>query len=146
MYAIQMIALGKKLSNVYAGLCAPICRKYGLNQTCFDVLMYCANNPDQNTARDLCEVRGVKSGIASVAVEALETAGLLDRLPDPLDRRKHRLVPTEKASGVISDGRAMQALFTGTLRSGITDAEFAALESLTAKIEANMAMLKKEEQ
>ena len=146
MYAIQMIALGKKLSNVYAGLCAPICRKYGLNQTCFDVLMYCANNPDQNTARDLCEVRGVKSGIASVAVEALETAGLLDRLPDPLDRRKHRLVPTEKASGVITDGRAMQALFTGTLRNGITDAEFAALESLTAKIEANMAMLRKEEQ
>lgn len=146
MYAIQMIALGKKLSNAYAGLCAPICRKYGLNQTCFDVLMYCANNPDQNTARDLCEVRGVKSGIASVAVEALETAGLLDRLPDPLDRRKHRLVPTEKASGVISDGRAMQALFTGTLRNGITDAEFAALESLTAKIEANMAMLRKEEQ
>ena len=146
MYAIQMIALGKKLSNVYAGLCAPICRKYGLNQTCFDVLMYCANNPDQNTARDLCEVRGVKSGIASVAVEALETAGLLDRLPDSLDRRKHRLVPTDKASGVISDGRAMQALFTGTLRNGITDAEFAALESLTAKIEANMEMLRKEEQ
>lgn len=144
MYAIQMIALGKKLSNAYATLCVPVCRKYGLNQTCFDVLMYCANNPEQNTARDLCEVRGIKSGIASVAVETLETAGLLENRQDPLDRRKHRLVPTEKAAAVIADGRAMQAYFTGTLRAGITDAEFAAMESLTQKIEANMAMLGKE--
>ena len=99
MIAIRMMALGRKLGNLYAGLCAPICRQYGMNQTCFDVLMFCANNPDRNTARDVCEVRGIKSGMASVAVETLEKSGLLERREDPEDRRKHRLMPTERAAG-----------------------------------------------
>ncbi len=144
MHAIEMIALGRKLSNAYAALCQPICRKYGLNQTCFDVLMYCANNPQQNTARDLCEVRGIKSGIASVAVEALEMAGLLENRPDPEDRRKHRLVPTEKAAALIAEGQSMQAYFTATLRQGITDAELGALVSLTGKLESNLERLGRE--
>ena len=88
MIAIRMMALGRKLGNLYAGLCAPICRQYGMNQTCFDVLMFCANNPDRNTARDVCEVRGIKSGMASVAVETLEKSGLLERREDPEDRRR----------------------------------------------------------
>lgn len=146
MHAIQMIALGKKLSNAYAALCEPICRQYGLNQTCFDVLMFCANNPAQNTARDICEVRGIKSGIASVAVETLTTGGLLERQPDPQDRRCHRLVPTEKAAPLIADGQQMQAYFAGTLRQGMTADELAALGSLFGKLEANLRALGREVQ
>lgn len=144
MIAIRMMALGRKIGNLYAGLCAPICRQYGMNQTCFDVLMFCANNPDRNTARDVCEVRGIKSGMASVAVETLEKSGLLERREDPEDRRKHRLMPTERAAGVIAEGRAMQAYFTDTLRQGITAEEFAALESLMSKLERTMEGMEKE--
>ncbi len=43
MSALKMIAIGRKLANIYAGLSTPICRKYGINQTCFDVLLFCAN-------------------------------------------------------------------------------------------------------
>ena len=75
MSALKMIAIGRKLANIYAGLSTPICRKYGINQTCFDVLLFCANNPQNNTARDICAIRGIKSGIASVAVETLITGG-----------------------------------------------------------------------
>lgn len=38
MSAIKMIAIGRKLANIYNELSLPICRKYGVNQTCFDVL------------------------------------------------------------------------------------------------------------
>lgn len=51
MSAIQMISIGKRLSNIYAELSLPICRKYGINQTCFDILLFFANNPEYNTAR-----------------------------------------------------------------------------------------------
>ena len=144
MHAIRMIALGRKLSNLYAELCAPLCRKYGMNQTCFDVLMFCANNPDRNTARDICEVRGIRSGMASVAVETLVNSGLLECRADPDDRRKRRLVPTGRADGLIAQGQAMQAYFTGTLRQGITAEELAALDRLTEKLEANMNRMEKE--
>ena len=94
MTAIKMMAVGRKLVNVYSGLSLPICKKYGINQSCFDVLMFCANNPEYNTARDICAVRGIKSGIASVAVETLIKKELLVRRDDPSDRRIRRLYPT----------------------------------------------------
>lgn len=101
MSAIQMIAIGRKLSNIYSELSLPICKKYGINQTCFDILLFFANNPKHNTARDICEVRGIKSGIASVSVEILIENGFLVRKDDESDRRRRRLILTEKADPVI---------------------------------------------
>lgn len=145
MSALQMIALGKKLSNLYAALSLPVCRKYGLNQTCFDVLLYCANNPAHNTARDLCALRGIKSGIASVAVETLIERGFLSRENDAQDRRKHRLIPTPQAAPVIADGREMQQYFTQTLKHGITEEELQAFQSLADKLEDNLTKLEGKE-
>ena len=139
MSAIQMIAVGKKLSNIYSELSLPICRKYGINQTCFDILLFFANNPSYRTARDICAIRGIKSGIASVAVETLIGGGYLLRTEDPDDRRLHRLALTEKSAGVIADGQKMQKYFTETLRQGITAEELAAFQNLADKLEANIA-------
>lgn len=140
MSALKMIETGKKLNNVYSELCSPILRKYGINQTCLDVLMFCANNPEINTARDICEVRGIKSGIASVSVETLIQSGLLKRERDLFDRRKYRLIPTEEANPIIEDGHAVQKHFADTLKTGVTDAEFEALNSLIQKIENNISL------
>lgn len=138
MSAIKKIAIGRKLANIYNELSLPICRKYGVNQTCFDVLMFCANNPENNTARDICAVRGIKSGIASVAVETLISGEYMTRECDPHDRRIRRLVPTEKAAPLINEGRRMQQNFARTLRRGITAEELQAFESINAKLEENM--------
>lgn len=137
--AIRLIALGRKISNLYADLSAPLLREWGMNRTCFDVLLFCANQPEYNTARDLCEMRGLRSGNASVAVETLISGGYLTRTPDPADRRKHRLVPTAKAAGLIRAGREMQAHFTEALRAGITAEELDALGRLTDTLEENLA-------
>ena len=145
MAAIQMLALGKKLANSYAARCLPVCRKYGINQTCFDILLFCANNPDHNTARDVCSLRGIKSGIASVSVEMLIENGLLTRTPDPADRRKHRLVPTEQAAAVIEAGREMQRQFASALRRGIAEEELATMERVFGKVEENLIQLGKQE-
>ncbi|HAS38282.1 MAG TPA: MarR family transcriptional regulator [Ruminococcaceae bacterium] len=145
MTAIKMIAVGKKLGNIYGDLAQPICKKYGINQSCFDVLMFCANNPENNTARDICAVRGIKSGIASVAVDTLIQKGFLKRTDDPDDRRIHRLVPTEKAKEIISDGRKMQDGFISTLKSGITPEEEEIFERVNEKILENVKLFGSEE-
>ena len=137
MLAIQMIAIGKKLSNIYNGITLPICRKYGINQTSFDVLMFCANNPERNTARDICAVRGIKSGMASVAVETLIKSGLMVRQEDLSDRRIHRLIPTEKAEPIIEDGRRVQQDFVERLKRGIDEEESTAFKSFMEKIVNN---------
>lgn len=144
MTAIKMIAMGKKLSNIYGGLSQPLCKKYGINQSCFDVLMFCANNPENNTARDICAVRGIKSGIASVAVETLIQKGFLERMDDPSDRRIHRLVPTESAQSIISDGREMQNKFISALKAGISPEEEKVFERVNEKILKNVELLGRE--
>lgn len=146
MSAIQMIAIGRKLSNIYSELSLPICKKYGINQTCFDILLFFANNPKHNTARDICEVRGIKSGIASVSVEILIENGFLVRKDDESDRRRRRLILTEKADPVISDGKKMQKYFTETLKKNITPEELAAFQSLTDKLNSNIALFGKKDQ
>ena len=144
MSAIQMIAIGRKLSNIYSELSLPICKKYGINQTCFDILLFFANNPKHNTARDICEVRGIKSGIASVSI--LIENGFLVRKDDESDRRRRRLILTEKADPVISDGKKMQKYFTETLKKDITPKEMAAFQSLTDKLNSNIALFGKKDQ
>lgn len=143
MTALHMIALGKKISNIYSALSLPICRKYGINQTCFDIMLFCANNPEYNTARDICEIRGIKSGIVSVAVESLIKNGFLEIESDISDRRINRLITTEKSYELIEDGRRMQQYFTESLSNGITAEEFMIMQNITNKIESNITLLEK---
>ena len=93
----------------------------------------------------MCSLRGIKSGIASVSVEMLIENGLLTRTPDPADRRKHRLVPTEQAAAVIEAGREMQRQFASALRRGITEEELATMERVFGKVEENLIQLGKQE-
>lgn len=139
MTAIQFISLGRRLANLYGAMCAPICRRHGINQTEFDILLFFANNPEHNTAHDLTAVRGIKRSMASVSVETLIQAGFLVRRDDTQDRRVHRLIPTETALPVIQEGRAMQETFGTHIAAGITKAERDALQSITKKLEINLS-------
>ena len=107
--------------------------------------MFCANNPQYNTARDICAVRGIKSGIASVAVEMLIQNGLLKREDDPLDRRIRRLVPTESAKALITEGQEMQTRFISTLKSGVTPEEEEIFERVNEKILGNIKLFGSED-
>lgn len=144
MTALQLMSAGRKLLNIYNGLSAPICKRYGINRTCFDILLFCANNPQNNTARDICEIRGIKSGMASVATEILIKKELLRREDDNNDRRLRRLIPTEKATPIINEGREMQKAFTGAVTGGISEQEAAALRSAAEKLIFNAERILRE--
>lgn len=97
MNPLDIVSLNTIASKLYENVCRPICRKYDLNQTCFDVILFLANNPSHNTARDLCELRGIRTGNASVAIETLAKRGFLTRSQDSSDRRIQRLILTDLA-------------------------------------------------
>lgn len=138
MVTLQMMVIGRKLTNIYGSLTVPICRKYGINQSGFDVLLCCADHPQYNTARDICARRGIKSGIASVAVESLIQRGLLVSEGDPKDRRMNRLVPTEKAAPIIEEGRRMQQYFEATLKNGISEEDMETFCRVAEKLMGNI--------
>ena len=100
-----------KMSAAYGAVCRPLCQQLHLPQTAFDILMFLANNPDCSTASDIVEYRKIKANLVSVNVDKLVQDGYLERCAVAGDRRKTRLLCTEKAQPVIAQGRAVQNAF-----------------------------------
>ena len=80
-----------------------------------------------------------------MAVDTLIQKGFMERTNDPDDRRIHRLIPTEKAKGIISDGRKMQDGFISTLKRGITPEDEEIFERVNEKILENVKLFGSEE-
>jgi len=121
---MDVLTAGAKARNIYVEYCRGICKKYDINQTGLDVLLFLAANPEYNTARDICNRRGLKSGLTSVILERLIEMGLLVRTDDLWDGRVKRLALTEKAAPIIRDGQAIQKKYMDALSSGIDAEEF----------------------
>ena len=98
--------------QAYCIHCRAFCRELRMPQTAFDILMFLANNPNYNTAKDIVELRGLKANLVSVNVERLVQEGYLDRQDFPGDRRKTVLVCTEKARPVVKKGQELQSSFS----------------------------------
>jgi DNA-binding MarR family transcriptional regulator len=68
----------------------------GINRTdarCMDIL----EQHGRMTAGDLAEASRLTSGAITAVIDRLERAGLARRVPDPSDRRKVMVEPTERA-------------------------------------------------
>ncbi len=134
MPPMELLSFGRKAHCIFSRWCEPVCRQYELNQTELDVLLFLANNPDRNTARDACRLYGIKKGLVSITVEALLQRGLLRRENDPDDRRLHRLTPTKAADPIICDGCAAAAKFSQAVTACLTAEEHETYISLTHKL------------
>lgn len=141
MNAPEVFSIGRKMRGVYAKFCLPVCRKYEINQTSFDILLFLANNQDCNAARDICMLRGIKAGLVSVGVENLIRVGFLSREDDEQDRRVRRLKLTEKAEGVVAEGRAVQRSFGQALTDGIPPGNMEVLKATAEKLMQNIQKL-----
>ena len=108
-----------KMQMAYSAKCKPICQEMGLPQTAFDILMFFSNNPEYQTARDIVEIRKIKANLVSVNVEKLVREGYLERRAVEGDRRKMKLLCTDKAQPVIQRGKKAQEDFFEELFEGI---------------------------
>ena len=113
-------AVAKKYATVYEAWMKPVCRKAGIPHTALCIFMFVANNPDKNTAQQVCEERGYKRAIVSMHIESLVQKGLLKRTTVEGDRRKCALEPTEKAQPVIAEARQLLAQFSEAVTLGFS--------------------------
>ena len=125
--------LMRKSNAVYEKYCRKVIHKWGLNPTSFQVMLFFANYPEYNTARDLCRMRQMKTGIVSVSVDQLCSAGLLERRSDPDDRRIQRLYPTERARPLIQEGKEVQQRYFQKLSQSLTPEELDQFRMLLMK-------------
>ena len=69
--------------QAYCIQCRSLCRELRMPQTAFDILMFLANNPDYNTAKDIVELRGLKANLVwRVMAAARQAIRRSIRLPE----------------------------------------------------------------
>lgn len=111
MFKKISLEFAHNFSQCYRIRCKPLCREFHIPPTAFDILMFLANNPGHNTAKDIVELRGLKASLVSVNVEKLVQDGYLARESFPGDRRKTVLLCTPRAQPIIERGRRLQNSF-----------------------------------
>lgn len=114
------IEFPRKLLEVYNDACKPLCKELKLPQTAFDILMFLANNPQYQTARDIVKIRNIKANLVSINVDKLVKEGYLRREAIEGDRRKTKLICTKKAQPVIKKGQKLQQEFVDKLFKNTT--------------------------
>lgn len=111
----------KKFMDAYGRAMFPLCEETGLPMPAIDMLLFLANNPEYDTAKDICKLRGFKPAIVSFHVDKMVEEGYLERKTDEHDRRKFCLAYTDKATDIIERGREIQLLFAKKMLDGISD-------------------------
>lgn len=138
-----IIRIARTIMQSYNAKCKPLCQEIGMPQTVFDILMFLANNPEFDTARDIVECRYIKANLVSVNVESLVREGYLTREKSPGDRRKIRLVCTEKAGPVVERGRQLQSQFAGEMFKNVDERQKEDFFQVLYILESNMKEMQK---
>lgn len=139
VFASTVYEYAKRFMDAYAAVMRPLSEELGMARPAVDILLFLANNPEHPTARDICAYRRMKPAIVSFHVDNLVREGYLERQPVPGDRRKQRLVCTEKAEVVIRRGREFQERFYAQMVRGLTREELDGCLRCFAVMERNLS-------
>ncbi|MCI8970853.1 MAG: MarR family transcriptional regulator [Oscillibacter sp.] len=144
--AAQLIRLPRKFGKYYDRQFLPLLEKTGLTIREVHVLLFLANHPGQDTARDVTELRGMAKSQVSQAVEVLAGRGLLARRADGEDRRVVHLEITEQGAPLAREAQALQAACGRRLLEGLTEEEQAVFLNLLERVLREMEDLSAEKE
>ena len=126
------------IRKLYCSLFTPVLERRGLTQLEMDILLFLANNPEYDTARDIVEKRHLAKSHVSVGIDALAGRGLLARQMREGNRKTIHLILTEAAAPIVEEGRAVQRQYGETLLAGFTEEEREDLFRLLDRIGENV--------
>lgn len=142
----EMNGHARKIALAYEKSLLPLAQETNLPYTAISILLFIANSTYPTTARDICELRGLKKPIVSTHVERLVAEGYIKRQAVPGDRRKDALVCTDRAMKIIEAGRARQIRFAAEVLQGISEDDRAIMECCFKTMSENIDRIIKEKQ
>lgn len=137
--SLDSIQLAKKK---YSQMQEPLCRRWQINKTELDILLFLANNPGLDRAADIVRIRQITKSHVSLSVSNLEQRGLLVRTYDAEDRRTAHLKLTEEALPIVREGGRIQQEFFGLVFAGLSDEELTLWRGILEKVCSNIQSMK----
>lgn len=138
MLPVFLLTRSQGLRKLYCSLFTPMLEHWALTQLEADILLFLANNPGCDTARDIVEKRHLAKSHVSVGVDALAGRGLLERQLRSGNRKSIHLCLTEAAGPIVEEGRAVQRQYGELLLAGFTAGEREELIQMLEKIGENV--------
>ena len=124
--------------KLYNGLFGPLLEKYQLTQLEVDILLFLANNPPFDTARDIVEKRHLAKSHVSAGIESLAGRGLLARVRQEGNRKTIHLKLTGRAAPIVEEGRSVQMRYGQILLDGFSAQERDQLCSFLERVGENI--------
>jgi len=110
----------------------------GLTRAQWAVLAYIARNEGSNQAA-LADMLEIEPITLVRLLDKLEAAGLVERRPDPADRRVRRLHLTEATGPLLIQLQGLASETREAALAGLTDSERQQLTDLLMKVRANLS-------
>ena len=128
----------RTLKRAYDAALKPVAEAHGLTRNEVDVLLFLANNPGYDTARDIVELRGLTKSHICQSVDGLTRRGWLSGVQDGQDRRRVHLSLLPAAQTAVAAAQAVQRDFFVRLYRGVSQKERETLERVQGKMLSNL--------
>lgn len=126
------------IKTLYSKCIGSICAAHNVSRMEIDILLFLANNPCFDTAKDITRIRYLSKSQVSVSIKLLEERGFLKKRYMEGNRKTAHLVISEPASDIISDGRAAQKRFFEIMLKDFAREEMEAMQRFTERIWENI--------
>lgn len=133
------------IKTLYSKCVEEVCRKHGITRMELDILLFLANNPRYDTAKDMIEIRYLSKSQVSSSVKLLEAVGYLRKKYAENNRKTAHLMICEEASQIVEDGRRAQEKFLAVITQGIPEEELACMKHCMDEMRENIHKHLKEE-
>ena len=141
----RLLRFSRQFERFYEHQFAPLLERTGLTMREIHVLLFLANHPGTDTARDVSDLRGLSKSQVSQAVDLLSARGVLRRTPDAADRRVVHLAITEAGVPLAREAQTIQAACGRRLLAGFSPEDETRFRRLLEAVLENGAHLMEEE-
>ena len=130
--------------DLYTKMLSSLCAEYGFTLSEILVLLFLANNPEYDTAKDIAEKLKLAKSHVSVSVRNLEENGYIKGSFSGANHRTIHLVLCEKSSPVVSAARQRIEDFKTVVMNGFESDEQVQFKDYLKRVTDNIKLYIKE--
>lgn len=126
------------LQELYAECIDPVCKKYGLSEIEFKILVFVHKYPELNRAADIVKCKGISKSYVSLSVKNLTEKGLIFGEKKENDRKNIYLYLTPAAAPISAEGLKAQKKYLDLLLKDFEKSEVEAFLGYFSRINENV--------
>lgn len=116
----EIVLSSAQFLKAYQTFLSTVSQKYNLSNIELDVMLFLANNPSLDTAKDIVIYRRIAKSYVSKGIDLLIKKELLNYTIDDKDHRIVHLSITEAAQPIVQEGQKAQQAFVEMLHKNIS--------------------------